>query len=294
MDDVSISNPLSHIDDVSAPPCTPSRVQGLDGNIHVLSQEPNPVDLLRQRRAKIKADQDAAAGGGGGGGEPDVRTENPITNAAANVAAQNPSAAQTKVEAKTAAVSNFGRFFVFGVAFLIVIVIAVYKINEEAAPPVAGSCEHMPDLKNIKRNAISCPGNEIGVRLIIVTDTWANEYTIRVDKGAILGKSPKLKDHTTYVDEFCLTQDKHKLSYFDQYGDGWHCGFWALEDSSGQKLIAGGPTNGRVTGDGGETEFTPGGTVTVSQEIVVPILPACCPCICLLCSAALLLCCFAA
>eukprot|EP01051_Picozoa_sp_SAG22_P034517 SAG22_NODE_15713_length_342_cov_1.082305_1_plen_113_part_11 len=47
----------------------------------------------------------------------------------------------------------------------------------------------------------------------------------------------------------------HTFAFVDAYGDGWHGGWWQLDDGCGQ-LLGGGPADGLVSGAGGTFNFS--------------------------------------
>jgi hypothetical protein len=82
-----------------------------------------------------------------------------------------------------------------------------------------------------------------------------------IDEWQRFGVSPTFDDNTDYYEQMTLSAGPHRLNYFDSYGDGWHGGYWEIlpgtvTSSAGVDAIAGGPTDGQVTGSGGSTSFT--------------------------------------
>eukprot|EP01048_Picozoa_sp_COSAG05_P019140 COSAG05_NODE_2933_length_2489_cov_18.007531_1_plen_680_part_10 len=221
----------------------------------------------------------------------------------AAVASSATAAIDGNVAAKTAKVSKFGKIVVILGTFVLLITTTCvlvlsagstntsnHKKNQRSSFERPGSggpelnstpsvtypsqnCSHMPTLDNIKRSAISCPSGKVGVRVIVMTDTRANEYTLKIDKIATYGKNPKFKNKSRNIKMLCLdSKMKHTVSTMDAYGDGWHCGYWAVEDQDGQ-LLKGGPVEGRVQGYGGEVQFQPsGGSVAPAKKVIVTIV----------------------
>jgi len=81
--------------------------------------------------------------------------------------------------------------------------------------------------------------------------TWATEITWNLDGGTAFG--PYADNSDTYVG-LTLGSGDHVLYVFDAYGDGWHGGYWALNDCNNHTM-AGGETAGQVEGAGGEFGF---------------------------------------
>lgn len=134
--------------------------------------------------------------------------------------------------------------------------------------PYAGYCDFACGLCGDDSGAVNV---NVGVR--IVTLIYGNEITWNIDGGNDYGPYVNNADTTTEVP---VAEGDHTLYYFDSYGDGWHGGYWELTDSSTGTHLAGGPTEGQVTGAGGEAnfcigsgcaDFVPGEEVPVTVHI---------------------------
>eukprot|EP01047_Picozoa_sp_COSAG01_P061748 COSAG01_NODE_7755_length_3068_cov_11.491748_3_plen_246_part_01 len=101
--------------------------------------------------------------------------------------------------------------------------------------------------------AITVPA-QIPVTLVVNTRRNAKEITLQLDKGQTFGQGPVFKDNQVYVEDLCLPSGRHRLKFFDTFGDGWSGGYWSLKNADG-KLFGGGPTAGQVAGTGGEVAF---------------------------------------
>ena len=93
------------------------------------------------------------------------------------------------------------------------------------------------------------------VNVQITTLTWANEITWNVDGGTTFGP---YEDNSVNDQVLDLPAGEHTLNYFYSYGDGWHGGYWTLINPADGSTIAGGSTDGLVSGAGGEATFTLG------------------------------------
>eukprot|EP01052_Picozoa_sp_SAG31_P068090 SAG31_NODE_26899_length_434_cov_1.226866_1_plen_144_part_11 len=61
-------------------------------------------------------------------------------------------------------------------------------------------------------------------------------------------------DNTQAIEHMCIPPGVHTFSYFNTHGNGWNGGFWEILSENGEH-IAGGATNGIVSGYGGEAAF---------------------------------------
>jgi hypothetical protein len=95
---------------------------------------------------------------------------------------------------------------------------------------------------------------QVPVTLVVNTRRNAKEITLQIDKGQTFGQGPIFKDNQEYVEDLCLPSGRHRLKFFDTFGDGWSGGYWSLKNADG-KLFGGGPTAGQVAGTGGEVAF---------------------------------------
>ena len=104
-------------------------------------------------------------------------------------------------------------------------------------------------------SSVAPAASTVQVNVQITTLTWANEITWNVDGGTTFGP---YEDNSVNDQVLDLPAGEHTLNYFDSYGDGWHGGYWTLINPADGSTIAGGPTDGLVSGAGGEATFTLG------------------------------------
>jgi hypothetical protein len=84
---------------------------------------------------------------------------------------------------------------------------------------------------------------------------YANEITWNIDGG-----QPYPSNSTPYLSgqqyrtDVTLPEGRHKLYFFDAYGDGWDGGWYQVMNATNHS-VAGGPVAGLVTGSGGEAAF---------------------------------------
>ena len=81
---------------------------------------------------------------------------------------------------------------------------------------------------------------------------WAEEITWNLDGGSSFGP---YADNSDNYEELTLSGGDHVLYYLDAYGDGWHGGYWELQDGCSTPQ-AGGEAAGQVEGSGGEFQFS--------------------------------------
>eukprot|EP01051_Picozoa_sp_SAG22_P005693 SAG22_NODE_346_length_11892_cov_40.205970_3_plen_2055_part_00 len=110
-----------------------------------------------------------------------------------------------------------------------------------------------------------CNSTEITVTITIVEDGWGEEISWSLDGSEPQGYT---NDHNNESHHYTLvlanTTEPHTFTYADSWGDGWHGGWWQLDDGCGQ-LLGGGPILGQVTGGGGVFEFGGNQEVLSSQ-----------------------------
>jgi hypothetical protein len=96
---------------------------------------------------------------------------------------------------------------------------------------------------------------------------WASEITWNMDGGTEFGP---YEDEMVSCEWLSLSAGNHLLYVFDAYGDGWHGGYWELQDGCGVQM-AGGDRDGLVEGAGGEVGFSlPFASSTCDGAVVVP------------------------
>ena len=98
----------------------------------------------------------------------------------------------------------------------------------------------------------------------IHTAIWATEIKWNIDGGAMFG--PYANNEDKYVD-LKLSEGQHTMSYMDVFGDGWHGGWWEVQDACGQVIAGGKDGEGLVTGSGGEDRFMVAETDTECAQI---------------------------
>eukprot|EP01046_Picozoa_sp_COSAG06_P033338 COSAG06_NODE_3396_length_5405_cov_6.327554_7_plen_474_part_01 len=123
---------------------------------------------------------------------------------------------------------------------------------------------------------IVTPAGTVPITVHIHTLTWANEISWNIDNGQTFSG---FADNNDYYEVVSLPSGDHTINFIDSYGDGWHGGYWEIlpgdVDAStavGVTPLAGGPTDGQVSGYGGELTFTlsdDGGT-SDTEPIVTP------------------------
>ena len=89
-----------------------------------------------------------------------------------------------------------------------------------------------------------------------------------MDQGQKFGP---YQDNGVYDQTLSVSAGTHTINYFDLFSDGWNDGYWevfTVAADNSTTHVAGGPTDGLVTGSGGETTFTVGGggAATTLQE----------------------------
>jgi hypothetical protein len=90
----------------------------------------------------------------------------------------------------------------------------------------------------------------------ISIEAWGSEMGWDID-GAGVGVSPgTYSNHGSVADvEVSVsTTGEHTFSFVDSFGDGWHGGYWEVQNACGQ-TIAGGQHLGQVHGHGGVATF---------------------------------------
>ena len=137
----------------------------------------------------------------------------------------------------------------------------------------ATQCHSCPELRIPNSRADACigcdPGQypvlllcfaEVTVTIEIVQDGWGEEISWSLDSGAVQGYTGGQgvtgdNDNTHYPALSLSTTGAHTFTYADAYGDGWHGGWWQLEDACG-RMIGGGTVDGQVSGTGGTFQFS--------------------------------------
>jgi hypothetical protein len=95
----------------------------------------------------------------------------------------------------------------------------------------------------------------------ISTTSYGNEVRWNIDNGASNGPYGNSAMNHQTAD---LTAGAHTFYAIDTFGDGWHGGYWQVSQDGA--TIAGGPTNGQVTGTGGGNTFYVAAAVAETLE----------------------------
>jgi len=118
------------------------------------------------------------------------------------------------------------------------------------------------------------------VSIVIQTGSaFADEISWKLDSGTLFpGAKNPYKGGGKYEYNVTVSQGDHTFYSEDAFNDGWgNDAYWQINDASG-KTIAGGPTNGKVVGAGGETKFCVGaGCAPVSSTRAPSATPTATP-----------------
>jgi hypothetical protein len=100
-------------------------------------------------------------------------------------------------------------------------------------------------------SGVACGGS---LDVVINSKNWGHEITWSVNTGpTVAGVSDDSQTHAGNdndhdVDMTMATSSTHTFTFGDDYGDGWHDGFWTLKDGCGN-VLGGGPEAGMVGDD---------------------------------------------
>eukprot|EP01046_Picozoa_sp_COSAG06_P003770 COSAG06_NODE_150_length_22019_cov_17.221031_17_plen_928_part_00 len=97
------------------------------------------------------------------------------------------------------------------------------------------------------------PAGTVNVSVQIHTSSWASEIRWNIDSGPMMRNHDDNRDHFTTV---ALSPGQHNFHAYDSFGDGWHGGWWEVQDDSNAVVLAGGQSEGQVAGDGETVTFT--------------------------------------
>lgn len=96
--------------------------------------------------------------------------------------------------------------------------------------------------------------NDAIVKIHVVD--WGGEYEWEIDGG---GSFAYTNDHNGdvyfHTVGLSLAQEQHTFHFTDTWGDGWHGGYWELQNVCGE-TIGGGAVDGVVSGAGGSFDFS--------------------------------------
>jgi len=95
------------------------------------------------------------------------------------------------------------------------------------------------------------PSEEVPLTVHIKSRSWGSEIRWTIDGGNLRGP---YANHGDFNEDVALCPGEHDMILSDTYGDGWHGGYWEI--LHGAQIIAGGQSDGQVSGRGGTVVFT--------------------------------------
>lgn len=140
---------------------------------------------------------------------------------------------------------------------------------QECKPTVAvvwGECE--PCASQLERN-INTVGDTLGIfadstmpfcvdQVVVKVHVvlYGNEMVWQFDGGESFEYTADHEgDVYFHFANMSLAQQQHTFTFIDTFGDGWHGGWWELQNVCGGR-IGGGPVDGLVSGTGGSLSFS--------------------------------------